>query len=171
MHGKDTGVHDFRRHGVRKRASHNPPEQGTISLDSTASGDDAVYPDYGIPTTVEVPAVVVLPVIGDAIEDHEAAVDPHLGYQKESEKSQPDGYASLGPDGLVPLAELPPLAQSLDDLTDVTIASVASGDHLRYAGGEWRNSRHAWIPLTTVIAGVPELVWDADNSLIPTEVP
>lgn len=28
-----------------------------------------------------------------------------------------------------------------------------------------------WMPLTTVVAGVPELVWDLDNSLIPTLVP
>lgn len=29
----------------------------------------------------------------------------------------------------------------------------------------------AWMPLTTVVGGVPELVWDDDDSLIPTEVP
>ena len=28
-----------------------------------------------------------------------------------------------------------------------------------------------WLPLTTVVGGVPELVWDADDSLIPTSVP
>lgn len=28
-----------------------------------------------------------------------------------------------------------------------------------------------WMPLTTVVSGEPELVWDDDNSLIPTEVP
>ena len=27
------------------------------------------------------------------------------------------------------------------------------------------------LPLTTVVAGIPELVWDADDSLIPTIVP
>lgn len=31
--------------------------------------------------------------------------------------------------------------------------------------------RHVWLPLTTVIAGVPELVWDDDNGLIPTHLP
>jgi PKD repeat protein len=29
----------------------------------------------------------------------------------------------------------------------------------------------AWMPLTTVASGGPELVWDADNSLIPTFLP
>jgi hypothetical protein len=29
----------------------------------------------------------------------------------------------------------------------------------------------AWMPLTTVVSGAPELVWDADDSLIPTLVP
>jgi hypothetical protein len=28
-----------------------------------------------------------------------------------------------------------------------------------------------WMPLTTVVAGVPQLVWDANDSLIPTLVP
>lgn len=28
-----------------------------------------------------------------------------------------------------------------------------------------------WMPLTTVVGGVPELVWDANDSLIPTLIP
>lgn len=28
-----------------------------------------------------------------------------------------------------------------------------------------------WMPLTAVVGGVPELVWDADNNLIPTLIP
>lgn len=28
-----------------------------------------------------------------------------------------------------------------------------------------------WLPLTTVSAGVPELVWDGDDQLIPTLTP
>lgn len=30
---------------------------------------------------------------------------------------------------------------------------------------------HVWMPLTTVVGGVPELVWEDDDSLIPTKVP
>lgn len=38
-------------------------------------------------------------------------------------------------------------------------------------GGSGSDATHVWMPLTTVVGGVPELVWDADNSLIPTFVP
>ena len=40
------------------------------------------------------------------IATHAAAADPHTGYQKESEKAQASGYASLGAGGLVPMAQL-----------------------------------------------------------------
>lgn len=59
---------------------------------------------------------------------------------------------------------------ALDDLTDVTLTSPASAEHLRFDGSVWVNSPRVWMPLTTVVGGVPELVWDADDSLIPTEV-
>jgi hypothetical protein len=41
-----------------------------------------------------------------AIATHEAAADPHTGYQKESEKGSANGYASLGAAARVPTAEL-----------------------------------------------------------------
>jgi hypothetical protein len=31
--------------------------------------------------------------------------------------------------------------------------------------------QHVWMPLTTVVAGEPELVWDADDALVPTHAP
>lgn len=37
---------------------------------------------------------------------HEAASDPHTGYQKESEKGAASGYAGLGTDGFVPTGQL-----------------------------------------------------------------
>jgi len=37
---------------------------------------------------------------------HVAADDPHVGYQKESEKGAANGYAGLGAGGLVPVAQL-----------------------------------------------------------------
>jgi hypothetical protein len=160
---KNTGVFDYKRHSVKKRASHEPR-----MLPGHGAGSE---PDLGPMTTVEVPTVAVEPVVTGAVDIHEAAADPHSGYQKESEKSQPDGYASLGPDGLVPLAELPSLAQALDDLTDVVVTAEAAGDRLRFDGADWVNTRRVWMPLTTVIAGVPEFVWDSDDSLVPTEVP
>lgn len=33
------------------------------------------------------------------------------------------------------------------------------------------NPVSVWMPLTTVVGGEPELVWDANNSLIPTLIP
>lgn len=38
---------------------------------------------------------------------------------------------------------------------------------LRYAAAPAR----AWLPLTTTVAGVPELVWETDDQLVPTHVP
>lgn len=49
-----------------------------------------------------------------------------------------------------------------DSEVDITIAA---------AGGNPADDTHVWMPLTTVVGGVPELVWDGDNSLIPTLVP
>jgi hypothetical protein len=38
-------------------------------------------------------------------------------------------------------------------------------------GGATPDDTHGWMPLTTVVGGVPDVVWDANNSLIPTYVP
>lgn len=54
------------------------------------------------------------------VTDHAAAADPHTGYQKESEKSQANGYASLSATTKVPIAELP---------TGTTSTTVSLGDH------------------------------------------
>ena len=39
------------------------------------------------------------------------------------------------------------------------------------AGGATPTDTLAWMPLTTVTGGVPELVWDATDDLIPTLTP
>ena len=44
---------------------------------------------------------------GDAVSTHEAAADPHTGYQRESEKAAASGYASLDASTLVPIAQVP----------------------------------------------------------------
>ena len=31
--------------------------------------------------------------------------------------------------------------------------------------------RHVWLPLTTTVAGEPELVWESGDGLVPTQVP
>lgn len=54
------------------------------------------------------------------------------------------------------------------DVTDegAGVIRVDSG-----GGGDPAADTHVWMPLTTVAAGVPELVWDGDDSLIPTLTP
>jgi hypothetical protein len=67
--------------------------------------------------------------LAGAVAAHEAAADPHAGYQKETEKGQANGYASLGAGGQVPMAQL---ASGLPDGTkfvrdDGTLATPAGG--------------------------------------------
>jgi hypothetical protein len=50
---------------------------------------------------------------GDGVALHEAAADPHPGYQRESERAQPNGYASLDGTGRVPTGQLPPATTSI----------------------------------------------------------
>lgn len=66
-----------------------------------------------------------------AVAAHAAANDPHPGYQRESEKGQANGYASLGADGKVPTAQLPAgqagaawggITGTLSDQTDLNTA-------------------------------------------------
>lgn len=47
-----------------------------------------------------------LTIAAAAITDHEAATDPHPGYQRESEKAAANGYASLDSGTKVPVAQL-----------------------------------------------------------------
>jgi hypothetical protein len=60
-----------------------------------------------------------------AVGVHSAAADPHIGYQKESERGQANGYPLLDAGGKVPLVQLPTGTQS---------NQVALGDHA-HAGG------------------------------------
>lgn len=64
------------------------------------------------------------------------------------------------------------MVDELAELLDVSLEDLGTGDRLRYDESDalWRNTRRVWMPLTTVVAGAPELVWDDDDSLIPTEV-
>ena len=58
---------------------------------------------------------------------------------------------------------------ALDDLSDVTITSPASGDRLRYNGSAWVNSALVWVPLTNGDATSPELIF-AGGDVVMTEV-
>ena len=67
----------------------------------------------------------------DPVPAHEAAADPHAGYQKESEKGAASGYASLDGSTLVPVAQIatgtPDGTKFLRD--DRTWQSVSAGSH------------------------------------------
>lgn len=109
---------------------------------------------------------------GVAVGAHEAAADPHTGYQRESEKGIANGYASLGSDGLVPQEQLgvgtqdgtkflrddgtwQPVsaATTLDGLTDVTITSPQPLDRLHYNGSQWVNTAAIWRPVLDAATG------------------
>lgn len=67
-----------------------------------------------------------------AVSTHEAAADPHPGYQLESARGQANGYASLDASGTIPSAQLPALS-----LTDVhVVLDNASRDALTAQEGD-----------------------------------
>lgn len=48
---------------------------------------------------------------------------------------------------------------------------ITSAAAVTITAGTSPTDTHGWMPLTTVVAGSPELVWDASNNLIPDYVP
>lgn len=98
-----------------------------------------------------------------AVAAHSAAADPHTGYQRESEKGQTSGYASLDANGRVPAGQLGSGtannttylrgdgtwsatgggggAGALDDLSDVLLTAPATGATLVYNGTQWVNGK------------------------------
>jgi hypothetical protein len=62
-----------------------------------------------------------------AVSTHEAAADPHTGYQKESEKGAVSGYASLDGTGKVPAAQLPAIGVPDEILIQDTAPTPAVG--------------------------------------------
>lgn len=58
--------------------------------------------------------------VAAVVDAHAVAVDPHLGYQKESEKGAASGYASLDGSTKVPIAQVP---------TGTTSSTVSLGNH------------------------------------------
>ena len=75
-----------------------PTAHGEIQVNPAAKTLSVVIDAAGTLTTLADGAA--------AVTAHEAAGDPHVGYQKESEKGVANGYASLGAGGLVPVAQL-----------------------------------------------------------------
>lgn len=68
-----------------------------------------------------------------ALSSHAGAADPHTGYQKESEKSAANGYASLDSGGKVPAGELPALRNLvMEQICFGFTTDVAVGDGQGY---------------------------------------
>lgn len=61
------------------------------------------------------------------LDAHEAASDPHIVYQRESEKGMANGYASLGAGGTIPDAQIPATITRDSELPDLA-GHVAAGD-------------------------------------------
>jgi hypothetical protein len=68
---------------------------------------------------------------------HASALDPHTGYQRESEKDQASGYAGLSVGSKVALAQISEVL-AIDGLSDVDAQAFATGDILyRASSGKW----------------------------------
>lgn len=79
---------------------------------------------------------------------HEAAADPHTGYQRESEKAAALGYASLDSSTLVPIAQIP---------TGSTGTTVSLGNH---------NHDAAYQPLDADLTTIAGLTATTDNFIV-----
>lgn len=76
--------------------------------------------------------------VAAGIATHEAAADPHPGYQLESEKGSAGGYASLDGSGLIPDSQIP-AAIARDSEVSSAISShtaIAAAHHSRYQDSE-----------------------------------
>jgi hypothetical protein len=83
----------------------------------TGLGDDD-HPQYALDTDLS---------------GHVAAADPHVGYQKESEKDIANGYAGLDASGLVPDARIPSgIARDSEVSAAVTAHEGAADPHIGY---------------------------------------
>ena len=102
-----------------------------VNLDGTYTTNEAV------PREVETFPSLVQRLETDAfagMAQHVADPDPHVGYQLESEKAAPGGYASLDSNGTVPDAQIPAGIARDSEVTAAVAAHVALGDpHTQYA--------------------------------------
>jgi hypothetical protein len=64
------------------------------------------------------------------------------------------------------------VTRGVEGTTAAAHASGVTASHVLTAGGITAliGQNPAWLPLTTVVGGVPDFVWDADNNLVLTQV-
>ena len=59
-----------------------------------------------------------------------------------------------------------------DEQIELSVDLEALGQELDTALEPFELQRSfVWMPLTTTVGGTPDLVWDADNGLVPTQIP
>ena len=109
--------------------------------------------------------------VSGAVAAHAGAADPHTGYQKESEKAQANGYASLGADGKVPAAQLPAPGGGSDPWTylrltvDFTTTSSTAVDITGLAFTPAANTRYEFVgrlmvrTATATVGPRPGVAW------------
>jgi hypothetical protein len=99
---------------------------------STHNHDDRYYTESEIDTLLS--GKETAGAAASAVSAHEGAADPHVGYQKESEKGVADGYASLDSGGQVPAAQIPAIA-----ITEYLGAAANQAAMLALVGqkGDW----------------------------------
>lgn len=121
-HGELTGLGD-NDHPQYQLTSAKAQANGYASLDAGGKVPDAQIPD-AIARDSEVTAAVAA---------HEAAADPHTGYQRESEKGNANGYASLDGSGTVPDAQIPAtIARDSEVTTAISNHEAAADPHTGY---------------------------------------
>lgn len=125
---------------------------GITSADHTASGltsghvlraTGATTFAFGAIADADLPATIARDSeITSAITTHEAAADPHAGYQKESEKDAASGYAGLTAGTKLNLAQMQEV-MGLTDLSNVVITAASNGQVLKFNGTNWVNDTDA----------------------------
>lgn len=129
-------------------------------------------------TSIDGEAVWELPITPARTLDSLVDVDTTTDPPEDGEALVWDEGLGLWVPGAIDPGPFEPGATELDQLTDVDTITIppVEGDTLRYdaSTSQWRPAAPdatALVPLTTVIAGVPQLVWDADDQLVMTAVP
>jgi hypothetical protein len=106
--------------------------------------------------------------VTSAVSTHEAAADPHTGYQKESEKGAASGYASLDAGTLVPVAQL---ATGVPDGTkfmrDDRSWQVPSGGHTQSHDHSVSGDGTALVPESLEVTGGP---YAQRGDISPTQI-
>jgi len=87
-----------------------------------------------------------------------------LSYQERDEKDQPSGYAGLDSDGLIPVAEIPPISATRERITQAAHGFVA-GDVVYLNSMTWTKAR-ADAVATAEAVGIVESAPDADTFVI-----